>query len=71
MIKFEKTLIIKHLMNNYYSFLLIFFVTFLTAQDYNHLTLEDAVMGNYKGLYPEQKSIQWVDQSDDYIELEK
>ena len=49
---------------------LLFFVTLLTAQDLKHLTLEDAVMGFYKDLYPEQKSLQWVDQTDDYILIE-
>ncbi len=37
------------------SILLLLFVTVLTAQEVKHLNLEDAVLGYYKGLYPEQK----------------
>lgn len=51
--------------------IILLFVTFITAQDLKHLTLEDAVMGYYKGLYPEQKSLQWVDASDDYIQIDE
>ncbi len=52
------------------SILLLFFVTLLTAQEVKHLTLEDAVLGRYKGLYPEQKSLQWVDDTNDFIVTE-
>jgi len=49
---------------------LLLFVTVLTAQEVKHLNLEDAVLGYSKGLYPERKSLQWVDGTDDYIVAE-
>ena len=52
------------------GFLLVLFVTILNAQEVKHLNLEDAVLGYYKGLYPEQKSIQWIDDTDDFIIVE-
>ena len=52
------------------SFLLLLFVTVITAQEVKHLNLEDAVLGYYKGLYPEQKSMQWIDDTDDFIIVE-
>ena len=57
-------------MKKFIPFLLLLFVTVLTAQEVKHLNLEDAVLGYYKGLYPERKSLQWVDGSDDYIVIE-
>ena len=50
--------------------LLLLFVTILNAQEVKHLNLEDAVLGYYKGLYPEQKSMQWIDDTDDFIVIE-
>jgi dipeptidyl-peptidase-4 len=52
------------------SILFILFVTILSAQEVKHLNLEDAVLGYYKGLYPEQKSMQWMDGTDDFIVTE-
>ena len=52
------------------SILLLLFVTILSAQEVKHLNLEDAVLGYYKGLYPERKSIQWVEGTDDFIVTE-
>ena len=52
------------------SILLLLFVTVVTAQKVKHLNLEDAVLGYYKGLYPEQKSMQWIDDTDDFIIVE-
>ena len=52
------------------SILLLLFVTVITAQEVKHLNLEDAVLGYYKGLYPEQKSMQWIDDTDDFIIVE-
>ena len=57
-------------MRNYISILLLLIVTVLTAQEVKHLNLEDAVLGSYRGLYPEQKSLQWIDGTDDYIVTE-
>ena len=48
-------------------FVLLLFVTVLTAQEVKHLNLEDAVLGYYKGLYPERKTIQWIENTDDFI----
>ncbi len=48
-------------------FVLLLFVAVLTAQEVKHLNLEDAVLGYYKGLYPERKSIQWIENTDDFI----
>ncbi|MFT6126861.1 MAG: dipeptidyl-peptidase-4 [Flavobacteriaceae bacterium] len=53
-------------MKKHLSIILIFLATLLTAQETKHLTLEDAVLGRYKGLYPAQKSFQWVSNSDRY-----
>ena len=52
------------------AIILVFIGTTLNAQDIKHLSLEDAVLGYYKGLYPEQKSLQWMDGTDDYIVIE-
>tara|TARA_B100000809_G_scaffold266918_1_gene332980 strand:- start:2175 stop:4301 length:2127 start_codon:yes stop_codon:yes gene_type:complete len=52
------------------SILFLLFVTILSAQEVKHLNLEDAVLGYYKGLYPEQKSMQWMDGTDDFIVIE-
>ncbi len=52
------------------SILLLLIVTVLTAQEVKHLNLEDAVMGRYKGLYPEQKSLQWIEGTNDFIAIE-
>jgi dipeptidyl-peptidase-4 len=52
------------------SILLLLFVTVLSAQEVKHLNLEDAVLGYYKGLYPERKSLQWMDGTDDFIVTE-
>lgn len=52
------------------SILLFLFVTILTAQEVKHLNLEDAVLGYSKGLYPERKSMQWIDGTDDFIVVE-
>lgn len=42
------------------------FVTLLTAQETKHLTLEDAVLGYSKGLYPTQKPMQWLADSNTF-----
>ncbi len=42
------------------STLCLFVVLVATAQEKKHLNIEDAVLGYYKGLYPQNKSIQWV-----------
>jgi len=52
------------------AIILVFIGATLNAQDIKHLSLEDAVLGYYKGLYPEQKSLQWMDGTDDYIVIE-
>ncbi len=49
---------------------LLLFVTIISAQEVKHLNLEDAVLGYYKGLYPQQKSLQWMDGTDDFIVTE-
>ena len=49
---------------------MVFFGTILNAQKIKHLNIEDAVLGYYKGLYPEQKSLQWMEGTDDYIVIE-
>lgn len=52
------------------AIILVFFGTILNAQEIKHLNIEDAVLGYYKGLYPEQKSLQWMEGTDDYIVIE-
>ncbi len=52
------------------SIFLLLFVTIISAQEVKHLNLEDAVLGYYKGLYPKQKSLQWMEGTDDYIVTE-
>ena len=52
------------------AIILVFFGTILNAQKIKHLNIEDAVLGYYKGLYPEQKSLQWMEGTDDYIVIE-
>ncbi len=52
------------------SILFLLFITVLSAQEVKHLNLEDAVLGYYKGLYPERKSMQWIDGTDDFIVVE-
>ena len=42
------------------------FVTLLTAQETKHLTLEDAVLGYSKGLYPTQRPMQWLADSNTF-----
>ena len=58
-------------MKKYISVFLLIFITTLTAQETKHLTLEDAVLGRSKGLYPKNKSIQWVSNSDLFAYAEK
>ncbi len=43
-------------MKNSIGLLILLFVTVINAQEVKHLNLEDAVLGYYKGLYPERKS---------------
>ncbi|MFK5981792.1 MAG: DPP IV N-terminal domain-containing protein, partial [Flavobacteriaceae bacterium] len=52
------------------SIFLLLFVTIISAQEVKYLNLEDAVLGYYKGLYPQQKSLQWMEGTDDYIVTE-
>lgn len=52
------------------AIILVFFGTILNAQEIKHLNIEDAVLGNFKGLYPEQKALQWMEGTDDYIVIE-
>ena len=54
-------------MKNSIGLLILLFVTVINAQEVKHLNLEDAVLGYYKGLYPERKSLQWIDGADDFI----
>ena len=54
-------------MKNSIGLLILLFVTVINAQEVKHLNLEDAVLGYYKGLYPERKSFQWIDGADDFI----
>ena len=57
-------------MKKYLIIPLLLFVFLASAQETKHLTLEDAVLGYYKGLYPAQKSLRWVTNSDTYSYLE-
>ncbi len=57
-------------MRKFIPFLFLLFVTILTAQEAKHLILEDAVLGRYRGLTPERKSLQWIDDSDNFIVTE-
>jgi dipeptidyl-peptidase-4 len=52
------------------AIILVFFGTILNAQEIKHLNIEDAVLGYFKGLYPEQKALQWMEGTDDYIVIE-
>jgi len=47
-------------MKKIYTLVLLFLITALFAQEKKHLTVSDAVLGYYKGLYPERKSLQWI-----------
>jgi len=57
-------------MKKFIPILILFFTTLITAQEIKHLTLEDAVLGRYKGLYPAQKSLQWVEGSDTFAYID-
>ncbi len=48
----------------------LLFLTIVSAQNSQHLTLDDAVLGYYKGLYPERKSLQWVEGEDSFAFVE-
>jgi dipeptidyl-peptidase-4 len=50
-------------MKKIHTLLLLFVVSALFAQEKKHLTVSDAVLGYYKGLYPQRKSLQWVEGS--------
>jgi dipeptidyl-peptidase-4 len=55
-----------------FSWLLVAFLSFTTniiaQSQQKHLTLNDAVLGYYKGLYPKNlRALQWVDSSENYI----
>jgi len=54
---------------------ILFFSTlfiFSTQAQEKHLTMNDAVLGYYKGLYPESlRSLQWIKETDNYIYNEK
>ena len=54
-------------MRKFITAFLLLIIGGLTAQDVKHLNLEDAVLGSYRGLYPEEKSLQWIEGTDDYI----
>ncbi len=46
------------------STICLLFLTVVSAQNTQHLTLDDAVLGYYKGLYPKQISLQWIEGED-------
>lgn len=52
------------------SAFLFLFVTLLTAQETQHLSLEDAVLADSKGLVPAQKYMQWVSKTDTFAYME-
>ncbi len=50
------------------SILLLFGFLVLTAQEKKQLTLEDAVLGYYKGLYPKRLiNLQWSENADEFV----
>ncbi len=51
-----------------YIFILLSATVF--SQQTKHLTLDDAVLGYYKGLYPERKSLQWIEGQDKFAYTE-
>ncbi|MGV6828357.1 MAG: DPP IV N-terminal domain-containing protein [Flavobacteriales bacterium] len=57
-------------MKKFLSLLFVFNSIVLSAQQTKHLTLEDAVLGYYKGLYPEQKNVQWINGTNDFLVIE-
>jgi dipeptidyl-peptidase 4 len=57
-------------MKKYISILFLLSIFIVSAQDTKHLTLEDAVLGYYKGLYPAQQSLQWVSNTNSYAHVE-
>jgi dipeptidyl-peptidase-4 len=59
----------QRIMKKYTSLLVFFFfVTSIFAQEQKELTLEDAVFGYYKGLYPENLSqLQWSKNSNEFL----
>ena len=54
-------------MRKFIPILLLLFVSLISAQEIKHLTLEDAVLGRSKGLYPARESFQWVDKTNQYV----
>jgi dipeptidyl-peptidase-4 len=57
-------------MKNLFGIVMFSLCASINAQEMSHLTLEDAVLSAYKGLNPEQKSIQLIDGSDDFALIE-
>jgi dipeptidyl-peptidase-4 len=58
------------IMKKYIPFFLLFITIFINAQETKHLTLEDAVLANYKGLNPARKTMQWVSNLDSFYYTE-
>jgi dipeptidyl-peptidase-4 len=54
-------------MKKYIPFFLLFISLLINAQEIKHLTLEDAVLANYKDLNPAQKNLQWATNLDSYF----
>ena len=58
-----------------FSWLLVAFLTFIPnifgQSQQKNLSLEDAVLGYYKGLYPKNlRALQWVSDTDTYVYME-
>ncbi len=57
-------------MRNFFLFILAI-ATFNIQAQQKHLTIDDSVLGYYKGLYPESlQMLQWIEGTDQYIYME-
>jgi dipeptidyl-peptidase-4 len=52
-------------------YILLLFISFQTSAQQSDLTLEDAVLGYYKGLYPKSlRNLQWVENTHNFLQRE-
>ncbi len=59
-------------MKKYFSLFLLVFISIISQAQQKHLTVKDAVLGYYKGLYPKSLSaLQWVEGSNEYVYREQ
>jgi dipeptidyl-peptidase-4 len=57
-------------MRNFFLFI-VAIATFSIQAQQKHLTIDDSVLGYYKGLYPQSlQMLQWIEGTDQYIYME-